>query len=125
MLEEELCLKTREGRENSAFVTRTKSKGTSNSNNVNRIPKRKFNGSCFYSDKKGHTIKDCRKKMADEKNGSSQTSWREPESANNVIDELELWVATEEVCSSVDTQVVDDSWILDSGASRHMTSNRD
>ena len=28
-------------------------------------------------------------------------------------------------CSSVDTQVVDDSWILDSGASRHMTSNRD
>ena len=63
--------------------------------------------------------------MADEKNGSSKTSWKEPESANNVIDELELWVATEEVCSSVDTQVVDDSWILDSGASRHMTSNRD
>ena len=27
--------------------------------------------------------------------------------------------------SSVDTQVVDDSWILDSGASRHMPNNRD
>ena len=125
LLEEELRLKTREGREDSAFLSRTKGKGTSNSNNVNRIPKKKFNGSCFYCDKKGHTIKDCRKKMADEKNGSSKTSWKEPESANNVIDELELWVATEEVCSSVDTQVVDDSWILDSGASRHMTSNRD
>ena len=63
--------------------------------------------------------------MADEKNESSNNSWRKPESANNVVDELELWVATEEVCSSVDTQVKDDLWILDSGASRHITSNCD
>ena len=73
LLEEELRLKTREGREDSAFLSRTKGKGTSNSNNVNRIPKKKFNGSCFYCDKKGHTIKDFRKKVADEKNGSSKT----------------------------------------------------
>ena len=92
---------------------------------MNRIPKKKFNGSCFYCDKKGHTIKDCRKKMADEKNGSSKTSWRVPEFANNLIDELELWVATEQVYSSVDTHVVDDFGILDSGASRHMTNNLD
>ena len=64
LLEEEIRLKTREGMEVLAFVSRTKGKGTSNSNNVNRIPKKKFNGSRFYCDKKGHTIKDCRKKMA-------------------------------------------------------------
>ena len=65
LVEEELRSKTREGREDSAFVTRTKGKGTSNSNNLNRIPKEKFNGPCFYCDKKGHTIKDGRKKMVD------------------------------------------------------------
>ena len=59
LLEKELRLKIREGREDSTFVCRTNSKGTSNSNNVKRIPKKKkFNGSYFYSDKKGHTIKD-------------------------------------------------------------------
>ena len=126
LLEEELRLKAREVREDSAFVIKTKGKGIPNSNSENRIPKKKkFNGSCFYCDNKGHTIKDCWKKMADEKNEPINNSWRKPESANNVVDELELWVATEEVCSSVDTQVKDDLWILDSGASRHMTSNRD
>ena len=80
LLEEELQLKTREGTEDSTLVSRTKGKGTSTSNNANRIPtKKNFNRLCFYCDKKGHTIKACQKKMADEKNGSSKTSWREPE----------------------------------------------
>ena len=42
LLEEELRLKTREGREGSTLPK-----------------KKKFNGSCFYCDNKGHTIKDC------------------------------------------------------------------
>ena len=38
--------------------------------------------------------------------------------------ELELRIMAE-VCSSIDTQVINDSWILDIGASRHMANNRD
>ena len=33
-------------------------------------------------------------------------------------------MAIEEVCSSAHTPAVDESWILDSGASRHMTSKK-
>ena len=39
--------------------------------------------------------------------------------------ELEMFAAIEEVCSSAQVPHVDDSWILDSGASRHMTSKKD
>ena len=41
--------------------------------------------------------------MADEKNGSNKNSWRKPESANNVVDKLDLWVTTKDVRSLVDT----------------------
>ena len=58
---------------------------------------------------------------ADEKNGPSKTSWRKPESTNKVVDELELWVTTKELCSSVHTQVVDDLWMFNNGTSRYMT----
>ena len=34
-------------------------------------------------------------------------------------------MAIEEVCSSAHTPAIDESWILDSGASRHMTSKKE
>ena len=90
-----------------AFVAGSNGKGTPKLNSAKRIPKKKkFNGTCFNCDDNCHTIKDCLKRMADEKSTSNKTSWRKPELANNVMDELELWVAME-MCSLVNTQVVD------------------
>ena len=79
---------------------------TPNLNNVKRILKKNFNGICFNCDNKGDTIKACWKKIVDEKNGSYKTSWRKPDSSNNAMNELELWVTAEEVCTSINTQVI-------------------
>lgn len=117
LLEEELRLNTRAGGGDSAFTANTKGKGKSK--------KKKFSGSCFYCDKKGHAVKDCRKKKADEKNGTVKPSWKEKESANKAETELDLWAAIEELCSSAQAPLDDGSWILDSGASRHMTSKKE
>ena len=73
---------------------------------MKRILKKKFNGTCFNCDNKGDTIKDCWKKMVDEKNGSNKTCWRKPGSSNNAMNELELWAMAEEVCTSINTQVI-------------------
>lgn len=126
LLEEELRLKTREGGSDAAFFANNKGKGIASSDgSKKKLKKKKFSGSCYYCDKKGHTVKDCRKKQADEKSGNVKTSWKGKESVNNVETEYELFAAIEEVCSSAQVPHVDDSWILDSGASRHMTSKKD
>ena len=70
-------------------------------------------------------IKDCRKKQQDEKNGTTQSSSKGKETANTVETELELWIVIEEICSSTEVSTTNDSWLLDSGASRHMTRNKD
>ena len=63
--------------------------------------------------------KECRKKQADAKKGTLKM----PESANTPkTTEVELFIAMEESCS---VATHDDSWIIDSGASRHMTSHND
>ena len=73
----------------------------------------------FYSGKKGHMAKECRKKQADAKNDTL----KKPESANVAkTTEVELFIVVEESCSMA-TQ--DDAWIIDSGASRHMTNHND
>ena len=125
LLEEELRLKSRnKGAGDAAFSASAKGKfGASSSDAKKKPKKKKFSGTCFYYDKKGHPIKDCQKKQADEKNDTLKASWKGKESAHNAKAEVELWVSIEEVCSlSQDPSA--DSWILDSGASRHMTSNK-
>ena len=114
LLEEELRFKTRDGSGDAAFSANAKGKGLESKK---KPKKKKFSGSCYYCNKKGHAVKDCRKKQADEKNGTVKSSWKGKESANNAEADLELWVAIEEVYSSAHTPTVSESWILDSGAS--------
>lgn len=127
LLEEELRLKSREGSGKGATAFTANAKGKGNSSNKadkdGDKKKKKFKGECFHCKKKGHKIQDCRIKKAEEKNGTSKGS-KANESANTAQTELELFVAIEELCSSTHESTSDCSWVLDSGASRHMTSEK-
>ncbi|GMF24356.1 unnamed protein product [Phytophthora lilii] len=78
-----------------AFATKKKEYG-----------KRRFNGKCFYCKKTGHKESECRKKKADEGRGQvAQEASDFAFTATSAMDRTE--------------------WLVDSGASSHMTSVRD
>ena len=131
--EEELRLKAREGggSADAALSATAKGKGNSNSkgnsskNGDNKKKgKAKFKGECFYCKKKGHTIAECRTKKEDEKNGNLKPYNKGKQTANTAEAELDLFVVIEEVCSSMEEVSHNSSWVLDSGASRHMTGEK-
>jgi hypothetical protein len=117
IMEEEMRLKAR-CTNDEAYAANTKGKGKSKDADSSSESKKK-KVKCFYCGKKGHIAKECRKKQADAKNGTLKTG----ETANVAkTTEVELFIAVEESCSIA---THDSSWIIDSGASRHMTSHND
>jgi hypothetical protein len=116
VMEEEMRLKVRSSADE-AYAASAKGKGKSKDSGESSDRKKKMK--CFYCGKKGHMAKECRKKQSDAKNGTL----KKPESANAAnTTEVELFIAVEESCSMA---THDDAWIIDSGASRHMTSHND
>lgn len=71
-------------------------------------------GSCNYCHKAGHWAKECRKRIADEKNGK----------ANKTADEDSNCLTTQIAYTFSRSKVRKTTIIADSGASRHMTGNR-
>lgn len=128
--EEELRLKAREGggRADAAFSATTakgpKGNSSKNGDNKKKGGKAKFKGECFYCKKKGHTIAECRTKKEDEKNGNLKPYNKGKQIANTAEAELDLFVVIEEVCSSMEEVSHNSSWVLDSGASCHMTGEK-
>lgn len=52
--------------------------------------------------------------------------WNEWASDNNALEvQVELFIALEEICTKVVQVIVDEPWIIDSGALCHMTSHKD
>ena len=130
--EEELRQKARQQPqgEDATFSTNQKKGKAKDSRNSSSFAKdkKKKKMKCFYCKKAGHIQSECRKKAADEKNGvvKSSTTTTKKESSNNAQAELELWVAIEELCAkAVHSNGADDHWIIDSGATRHITSHKD
>ena len=65
-------------------------------------PSKRIVGNCFYCDKPGHMQRDCRSRIEDEKRGVQRT-----------------------IAFSASTMAADNNdWIIDSGATRHLTPNR-
>lgn len=118
--EEEMRLKSRENQLDSAFSAKVKS----SQDDKKKGKKKKFSGSCYYCNKKGHAVRDCRKRIQDEKSGTLKPNWRNKESANVAETEPHLFTVTEESCSAAHVDQKN-TWVLDSGASRHMTSKKE
>ncbi|KAE8908359.1 hypothetical protein PF005_g8124 [Phytophthora fragariae] len=68
--------------------------------------KRRFNGKCFYCKKTGHKETECRKKKADEERGQVARD-------------------TSDYAFTATSAMGKTEWLVDSGASSHMTSVRD
>lgn len=69
---------------------------------------------CFYCDKIGHTIKFCRKRLAEENKTSSFIHKEDSKEDDSMFMML-----------SVQNSPQSDLWYLDSGCSNHMTGNKD
>lgn len=127
--DEELRLKTRNGGD-SAFTASTKGKGKGKESG-NSSDSRKKKMKCFYCNKKGHLAKECRKKQADIKNGTLKSG--ETTNAAKIatveapkLPKIDLFIAIEEETQeSAHVSTHDESWIIDSGATRHMTCRKD
>ena len=79
--------------------------------------KKKKKIECFYCNKSRHKQNKCSKKLANENNGVKR------ESGNNAQEVLiELFIAIEEICMKAIQVLADNLWIIDSGASCHMTN---
>ncbi|KAH7434151.1 hypothetical protein KP509_06G003000 [Ceratopteris richardii] len=127
LMEEELELKAKNDscKGEAAFMVNAKGTKTDSSKDEDKKKdKKKFKGERFHCKKKGHKIQECCIKKAEEKSGSSK-SGKGKEVANTAETELKLFVTVEEICSSAEDSATDGSWLLDSGASRHITSRKD
>ncbi|KAI3509130.1 hypothetical protein L1887_24156 [Cichorium endivia] len=68
---------------------------------------------CFHCQKFGHTIKVCRKRIAEEKQNSNFIHKEEEDEGDTMF----MMLSTEEMN-------IDDTWYIDSGCSNHMTGNK-
>ena len=93
-----------------------------NTHTKSKIPEKTFNGTCHFCHERGHFARDCRKRKAKlntqknekEKKGSAHCA--ENENNENVTDHDEALI-TSNVANMSD-------WIIDSGATQHMTFER-
>lgn len=79
-------------------------------------PKRVSTQTCFYCKKPGHIQRECRKKKFDDKRRKKYNSNHKYKTNSPNFEALAVLE---------DNDQHDDSWILDSGATRHMTAHKD
>ena len=94
-------------------------KNKSNNNKENKYK----DAECYYCHKTGHIAKDCRKKKAARKKYQEENEKKFDVEESNFVDAL-----VAEVNSSIQQKErgdEDDEWLLDSGASRHISHRRD
>lgn len=76
---------------------------------------------CFYCQKRGHIAKDCRKKKREESNRDKDKEKDRKRSGASDISAFTVEVHENEIMNAATKDV----WLLDSGASRHMTFRHD
>ena len=80
----------------------------------------RFNGTCHYSKKKEHMAQHCCKK--EEKYVNDE---REEKDANDEREDEENIIAIALMTMTSDVEHTENIWIADSGATKHMTNNKD
>lgn len=110
-----------------AFMTKTGNKGKGNSSKKN--PNHGL--TCHYCKKRNHVVKDCRKKMADEKSGSGESTPKvnpgnvNSQSGNNGKQTGSKKNGNPSAYTVADGAEFLDTWIHDSGCSQHLTCQRE
>lgn len=110
---------------------RSQSRGPSNKGNHRANSKGKsVDFECYHCGRKGHTIRFCRQLKKENKKGihNNQKNYHKKDDGGN--DNAEVNATIEEFFICYDDDMVnlaqdDSSWIVDSGASCHVTSRRD
>ena len=88
-------------------------KGRQSNSGSSVTSKRKSKMECYYCHKLGHLASECRKKMQDERKGGDT-----PASSSNSNPAAAYTALSSEASYGAD------EWLLDSGATEHMTGNR-
>ena len=82
-------------------------------------------GPCFYCGKKGHTKAECYKRRNDEARHSGQGQQQSAQNRHEQHGALALSVTAGAETPSSSSSTQQQRWVLDSGASRHMTPHED
>ncbi|KAG8370951.1 hypothetical protein BUALT_Bualt13G0036600 [Buddleja alternifolia] len=109
--------------ENSDRRGRNKSRGPQHQRDKSR-GKSKFKGDfkCHYCGGPNHYERDCRKKKRDQKNGNNENK-KDDKDTTAVATDGDVVIICDDACVSSSCQETD--WIIDSGASYHITPHRD
>lgn len=109
---------------------RSQNRGPNNKEKHRSKSKGKFvDVECYHCGKKGHTIRYCRQLKKEKKKGTYNNQKNNPKKEDSGNDKVEVSATTEEFficCDDVVNLAHDDSsWVIDSGATCHITSQRD
>ena len=109
-----------EGKTNEALYT----KGISYKGNRNTKK-----GVCYYCQKEGHYAKNCFKKKSDQRKGLNKSPRESANQIEAVVDSNPEIAAAEisqlALATSTESNRVDDNWWIHSGATQHMTPEKD
>ena len=86
-----------------------------------KFKKDKENSKCFNCGKSGHFVADCWKKGKGKHNASSTKEKHAPEKKNHTNEPQKYYFLVTTLLGSISES---DVWLIDSGASRHMTGSR-
>ena len=115
LLLEYLFMKNKKGKKNHKGMGRSQSR---NPHGCRGISKSSKYIKCYHCNKVGHMKKECRIW----KNEQNEVK-KENKETNTIADEGDIMIVTDDGCVSFATQ--DSNWVIDSGASFHVTSHSD
>jgi hypothetical protein len=86
---------------------------------------KKKSGNCFYCGKAGHFKNECRKRISEEKKAPQANSSSTKQKEGRKEGEKEFLFLAHALTTTTTQTPKDTSWIVDSGASQHMTHRKD
>lgn len=103
---------------------RGRSRSSGEGGNLDSKPARAFRGTCHFCHEQGHFARDCPKRNFRNSQNVSSGNSRNQKSANSADNEESDEQFNDEALYSAEDTKAGGSWIIDSGATKHMTFER-